>query len=454
MILLTVLLGTVFFAGLCVIYVMSCRRFEEELKYHSDTLTEQICRNVDISLKELSEKTIPLTSTNERLGPLLTQIRRSQSRQTPSYLGQHIKNCLDEFMGTNYETNWMAVIDDKQQVYQTHRDPRKWVELPDQEEMLALYRENQDNLSNRLGNTVWLSGRDSENIILMRAIFDPDAMSFCGCIIAEVKNTALGEIFDHIDSDKAGKFILYDRNEVPVYSTVDRDDMAEEARHNVLKTEYLISRGKLKIVHWVDLDGKNQRFSDLLFLISGIGLMVYILVIVALWFMFGNMAKNLKILSGNLIRVSCGDFQWMQTHFAKESELDIVSANILQSINGIAQLNGDLQVSRLICMLSKFFRGNIDRKYKFCELREELEYAGNYLELYKNIYPDRLDIQWDVDESLWSVRIPTYILQPIVENSVVHGMEPKVGICTIRISARKEQEQIVVSVWDNGVSQT
>ena len=518
MIMLTVLLGAVFFTGLYAVYKMSCQRFEEELTYHSDILTEQVCRSVDVTLKELSEKAIPLTITNERLGPILTQISEDPSRQFPPYLKLHIKNSLDEFVGMNYETNWIAVIDQRNKVYISHRDPRKGKELISESDLLALYQDNENNLADRSGNTVWIASPNTDSIILMRAVFDSDTMRFCGCIVAEVKNTALQEIFDHIDSSKAGDFILYDRNGLPIYTTLSSEELMKIQIHsgqdhdagvikterihqndrNILQAEYFISRGKLKIVHRVDLDEKNQRFSDLLNLISGIGLLIYALVMIMLWFMFGNMAKNLKVLSGNLIRVSCGDFRWTQTHFGSGSELDVVSSNIhemsdhikqlmeqevrnkelqqqnqykllearyqelqaqvnphflfnvLQSINGIAQINGDQQASRLICMLSKFFRGNVDRKYKYCELYEELEYARNYLELYENIYPDRLDIQWDVDESLLYVGIPTYILQPIVENSLIHGMEPVVGTCTIRISAAREKGNLVITVWDNG----
>ena len=101
-------------------------------------------------------------------------------------------------------------------------------------------------------------------------------------------------------------------------------------------------------------------------------------------------------------------------------------------------------------MLSKFFRGNLERRNVSCQLREELEYSQNYLELYKDIYPDRLNIEWNVDERFLDVGIPTYILQPIVENSLVHGMEPMIGTCTIRIRVREQGGCLVISVWDDG----
>jgi sensor histidine kinase YesM len=80
----------------------------------------------------------------------------------------------------------------------------------------------------------------------------------------------------------------------------------------------------------------------------------------------------------------------------------------------------------------------------------EIEYAENYLELYSNIYPDRLNILWDVDESLLNMMIPSCILQPIIENSLVHGMEPKIGLCTISISVYHERDRLVIKVWDDG----
>ena len=197
----------------------------------------------------------------------------------------------------------------------------------------------------------------------------------------------------------------------------------------------------------VDLKEKNRRFSDLLYLISVVGVFAFGAAILLLWLLFGKMAKKLKVLLENLHRISRGEFELEPVLFARGDELDVLALsiqemsvrikglmeqvvknqelqqknryallearyhelqaqvnphflfNILQSINGIAQINGDKQVSRLICMLSKFFRGNVDRRNTSCELSEELEYAENYMELYREIYPDRLNIRWEVDDA-------------------------------------------------------
>ena len=496
MIVVTLLLGVTFFLALLWIYKASCSRFEEELTYHSDTLTEQICQNVDITLKELVEKTVPLTATNERFGPLLSAVRDEDVGKEIPFQRLRIRNHLEEMLSMNDDINWMAVIDRRNEIYLAYRDSRPRNTVPGSIELLSLYLDNKENLSNRPGHVVWLTSSTEDGIVLMRSVFDTNTMQFCGSIAAEVKNTSLKAIFEHIDSSKVGNFTLYDRNGMPIYSTDiqvtggsqdrgERESGRGRAR-DYLYAEYPINRGKLKIAHVIDMTEKNRRFSDLLYLISGIGFLVFLV------------AKNLKILLDNIHRVSEGDFDLEPTLFRKGDEMDVLAFNIqemsgrikalmdqvvrdkeiqqqnqyqllefryhelqsqvnphflfniLQSINGIAQINGDKQVSRLICMLSKFFRGNLERRNVSCQLREELEYSKNYLELYKDIYPDRLNIKWDVDQRFLHVRIPTYILQPIVENSLVHGMEPMIGTCTIWIRVKEEDGGLVIRIWDDG----
>lgn len=489
MIMVTLFLGALFFGALFWFYQMSRMRFEEEFAVLSDALTEQICRNVDISLKELGEKTMPLTETNERLGPLL-----SGPKEGEAYRRLRIRNQLEEILSMAAGVDWVGVMDEEGRVEFAFRGQENRPQ--DAGKIAGMIRENEESLKDRPGNTVWVAGLNPDRIIQMRCVFDAQSMRFCGYVIAEVENRAIKAVFENLDEAGIGSFTLYDRNGKPVCRS------GGQGYGEVLMTEYPISRGRMRLVHQVDMGGKNRRFSDLLYLMSGLGLVVFLAVVVMLWLMFGRTAKNLKILLENLNRVSCGNFEMKPALSAKGDEFDLLAGgiadmaarikrlmgqavkdreireqnryallelryqelqaqvnphflfNILQSINGIAQINGDVQVSRLICMLSKFFRGNIDRRYTSCQLREELEYVRNYLELYRNIYQERLRVLWEVDESLLFVGIPTYILQPIVENSLVHGMEPSLRPCTVMITVREEAGKLSIGVWDSGEGMT
>lgn len=503
MIAVTALLGVTFLLALVCIYHVTCTWFKTELTYQSDTLTEQICKNVDISLTELMEGTIPLTATNKRLTPLLRTVTGPGKANDP-FLKPRVRKQLEEMLSTNYDINWISVVDMSDTVYLACRDSRPKEGRPAEESVLKLFYDNKEDISHRPGNTIWTRSTSEDGIIVMRYMFDENTMKFSGCVIAELKNTVLKDIFKDIDSSKVGNFTLYDINGNLLFTTSERNYLQagvtqKEEKNGYLYAEYHINRGRIKIAHEVDLKAKNERFSDLLYFISFIGLFIFVLIIIFLWLMFGNMAGNLRILLRNITRVSMGIFELELTSFAKGDQMDLISEhisqmagriqtlmdeirsakeiqqqneykllefqyhelqaqinphflfNILQSIHGIAQINGDKQVSRLIGLLARFFRRNIERSKNTCSLNAEMEYIKNYTELYKNIYPDRLEVEWDVDESLLDMMVPSCILQPIVENSLVHGMEPKIGLCTIRISVCSEDERLVIKVWDDGL---
>ena len=92
---------------------------------------------------------------------------------------------------------------------------------------------------------------------------------------------------------------------------------------------------------------------------------------------------------------------------------------------------GDMRVSRQICLLAKFFRGNIDRSYTFCTLGKKWimrKIIWNYIWIF---YQNRLKVEIEVEEPLKYTKIPTYILQPVVENAVSprNGTFPKPLYC-------------------------
>lgn len=503
MVIVTVVLGVTFFLALGFIYQFSTERFRREMTAQSDALTEQICQNVETVLKELAEKTVPLVTTNERIAPLISEIKPQNNVYDP-YRMIRVRQNLDEFIGLNEGINWMAVTDRQEGVYLSYRLSASIRYIPDQSDILSLCQANHERLNSRPGTTVWAASSDPGGIILMRNIFDYSSMEFVGTILAEVKSQPVQKIFENTHTMKAGDFALCDSRGNVICSTYGEspekmEKHEGEADPKWIETEYSINNGKLKILHTVDLEENNKRYTDLLHLIMGIGLFVYIAIIAFLWFTFGRMAQNMKIMLENINRISQGEFELSPLRFSEGDELDILEKNIsrmavrirrlmnqvvhdreqkqkneyslletryhelqaqvnphvlfniLQSINGTAQIEGDMKVSRQICFLAKFFRGNIDRSYTFCTLGEEMDYAENYLKLYMDIYQDRLMVEIHVEESLRYVKIPTYILQPIVENAVVHGMEPSLKPCTVRITVAQKGEKMYIHVWDNGV---
>ena len=124
--------------------------------------------------------------------------------------------------------------------------------------------------------------------------------------------------------------------------------------------------------------------------------------------------------------------------------------NTLDTIRIQAQLNGDKKVADLLMRLVDFFRLSVKVDRQMVALDDELELLEAYMELMCYRYPE-LNCEYDIDPDLGGVQVPNFILQPIVENSLLHGLKNK-GYCgTVRISAQKSADgKMEILVCDTG----
>ena len=124
--------------------------------------------------------------------------------------------------------------------------------------------------------------------------------------------------------------------------------------------------------------------------------------------------------------------------------------NTLDTIRIQAQLNGDKAVSDLLMRLVDFFRLSVKVDRQMVALDDELELLEAYMELMCYRYPE-LECEYDIDPDLGGVQVPNFILQPIVENSLLHGLKNKGYRGRVRISAQKtEENRMEISVCDTG----
>ena len=124
--------------------------------------------------------------------------------------------------------------------------------------------------------------------------------------------------------------------------------------------------------------------------------------------------------------------------------------NTLDTIRIQAQLNGDKRVADLLMRLVDFFRLSVKVDQPMVSLDDELELLEAYMELMCYRYPE-LQCEYDIDPELGGMQVPNFILQPIVENSLLHGLKNKGYRGTVRISARKTaEEKLEILVCDSG----
>ena len=127
--------------------------------------------------------------------------------------------------------------------------------------------------------------------------------------------------------------------------------------------------------------------------------------------------------------------------------------NVLNTIALQAQLDGNQEVYRMISSFSQLIQAKIYRdKSEKVKIRQELEYVNYYLYLQNYRYGDRLQYEINVeDEKLTEYYIPKLCIQLIVENAVVHGIEPNIGKGLVRISIYEENGSICIDTEDNGI---
>lgn len=124
--------------------------------------------------------------------------------------------------------------------------------------------------------------------------------------------------------------------------------------------------------------------------------------------------------------------------------------NALNSIAGLAHSNPD-KTEKMALSLSNLFRYSINKKgQKMSTVKEEVLMVENYLEIEKIRFGDRLKFTLDIDETLENEEIPMYILQPLVENAIKHGISEIRGEGLITLEIKKELDTLYINVRDNG----
>jgi signal transduction histidine kinase len=124
--------------------------------------------------------------------------------------------------------------------------------------------------------------------------------------------------------------------------------------------------------------------------------------------------------------------------------------NTLNAISVLAMKGEGARVTHTLSLLSDLLRLTIDGLPQEVPLARELELTERYLEIQRVRFPDRLVVQRNIDPGLEDALVPSLVLQPIVENAVLHGVARQVEGGTITLSARRDGDRLELRVCDTG----
>lgn len=125
--------------------------------------------------------------------------------------------------------------------------------------------------------------------------------------------------------------------------------------------------------------------------------------------------------------------------------------NTLDTICWMSRMEDAMETSRLTEALSNLLRATIRSEERTTVVEQELEYTKNYLMIQECRYSDQMDFVFDVEPGLENYETVHFALQPLIENAIVHGIEPMGNYGHIYIRVYRESDNLVYSVSDDGI---
>ena len=227
-------------------------------------------------------------------------------------------------------------------------------------------------------------------------------------------------------------------------------------------------------------------------LLGMIMLAMMILVAVSLWvFLTRRVIRPVNILSGTMERVhteglsvkapetGCSEFDYlsgslnymlnqirvlMETNLEKEREVQEAEHkavlaqinphfvyNALFAIRMMAVIQKADNIRDMVDALWRMLKNSTSRAKEDFSLADEIQNVKDYIHILSTMNVQKFEAVYDIEPDLYEVPCPRFLIQPIVENAIMHGVLPKQGFSTIRIGAEVKTEKIVITISNDGL---
>ena len=216
---------------------------------------------------------------------------------------------------------------------------------------------------------------------------------------------------------------------------------------------YLFLCGMLLLINWKKVEQKKKAVISVALMIEFV---VCVLQAINPTWLISGMGISLMTLSFYLtlenpaaLRTELIE-QKMSMLYLKSQVNPHFLYNTLDTIRIQAQLNGDQKVAELLMRLVDFFRRSVKVDRSMVSLDDEMELLEAYTDLICYRYPD-LHCEYDIDPDLGGVKVPNFILQPLVENSLLHGIKNKGYKGQVTIAAQAVAgDKMEITIRDTG----
>ena len=366
----------------------------------------------------------------------------------------------------------------------------------------------EDEIYEANGSSLWGITGEKNRICVAKAILDFDTMKPAGYINIVYENSYLSDILADNSSKYSGaSYVVNTHGTIMVANKegyvgenfpVKLSDLraSNTSRYDMFSSTqafYFVGNempNGWSLVQTVSVKEFNKEMNHLIVLAAGIVLLVLGISLGFVWYVTSRIAypakelmesmktlakdneyPRVKIVSNDEIGMIGLEYNKMAENIEtliekvykmeltqKQAELEFLQMqinphflyNALDTISWMALAKGNMDVSEMTIALAELLRATI-KKESFITLREEMNTVKDYLLIQQERFGDKISSEYFVEEDAYSCMVPNFILQPVIENAIIHGLEPKIEKGKVSINISIQDEFLTFLVEDNGV---
>ncbi len=345
------------------------------------------------------------------------------------------------------------------------------------------------------------SGSGSETISLFRVIRDSTYSRNIGVMYIDLKTDIFTRIVGRLDADSRISIFIVDNhnsiiNESNDFFSADMEYLLDENAAGIIRDDnmmfrYDISEFGWKVIGLIPIKKLSEDYGAIL-LASVLSFIIGFSVACVLWYLISSgIVRPVKDLTDKMKKVTEGNFN-VKVNYRSNDEIGILSSsfnfmlerinqlfreglekqnrirdaeykalqsqinphfifNTLNSIRWMAIISKADNIKRVIDTLARLLKNSTNKMSKYIAIREELENLEDFIYIQKLAYKNKFEVIMNVDEQLLDLSCIKFILQPVLENAIFHGIEPKKFFGKITVTGRVKDGAVVFSVADDGV---
>lgn len=507
---LIVILFTVTSVGFLA-YHISTKELIQNTEGFSQALIEQLSINVPNHIKNFEQSTYAMQNDKEFIA-LVSKAANTESDNQIFINQVKLRTFLSQLIGLDKSIKAVILQPSDGQLYwsedsEYHGLSGKLNQHSVEEKIAWITR--QTNQYHAV-QSLWLPSENGEEIIFTRALINPMTLETIGRIAFYLHNDFLQTTPD-VHRNVSGTVAVLNRFDHILYANAEAHPVLESWLHqygeqNPSQTiiqqhdqRYLVFNQQTENSVWrlmfiVPLSELFRTSNQLRFYIiitSSIALLITAMIASGI---SRQVTQNIRKLERTMRRVEDGDFTvqvpftgkdeigllgrrfnmmltrindliqrlYVEQMAKQQAEFQVLKAqihphflyNTLGSILWLARMNEQPTIAKMVKNLIELLKISVKRTSEYITVQEEISYVDNYLSIQQFRFENRFHINYEVDESIKHVRILSFILQPIVENALLHGIEMSKGNGIINIKAFPMKDQLVLQIQDNGIGMT